>query len=135
MPILRSSHYSTFYGNMFCTLTFVSPDFLISLCLLSSCLCSPNNSSHCVLHNSQHGHTFCCFLWIFFFHLTERQAMILGHMSSLEGHASYKPLSVGKIAFFSVSYLHKFIEVYSGLFFNPLFSSHLSYSLCIEHTE
>lgn len=59
------------------------------VCLLSSCLLSPNNSSRCTLHNSQRGH-------VVLFHLTERQAMMLGHMSSLKGHASYKPLSIGK---------------------------------------
>lgn len=42
------------------------------VCLLSSCLLSPNNSSHCTLHNSQHGH-------VVLFHLTERQATMLGH--------------------------------------------------------
>lgn len=98
------------------------------VCLLSSCLCSPNNSSHCVFHNSQHGRTFCCFCGFFFFHLTERQAMMLGHMSSLEGHASYKPLSVGKIAFFLflifTSSLKFTLVCFLTLFFPAIFPTH-----------
>lgn len=59
---------------------------------------------------------------MFLFHLTERQAMILGHMSSPERHASYKPVSIGKEEdCFFFSHLHSFIEVYSALVFNPLF--------------
>lgn len=47
--------------------------------------------------------------------------MILGHMSSLKRHASYKPVSIAKAEdCFFVSHLHSFIEVYSILVFNPL---------------
>lgn len=35
--ILRSSHYGTFYGNMFCVLTFVSSDFPRYACYLVVC--------------------------------------------------------------------------------------------------
>ena len=80
------------------------------VCLLSSCLCGPNNSRHCVHHNSDHGH-------VFLFHLTERQAMMLGSVSSLEGHASYKPLSVGKIAF---SFFFFFFSLFSCFISSPV---------------
>lgn len=38
VPILRSSHYSIFYGNAFCTLAFVSSDFPSYACYRVVCL-------------------------------------------------------------------------------------------------
>lgn len=99
------------------------------LCLLPSRLLGPDNPSHCTLHSFQHGH-------VFLFHLTVRQAMVLGHMSSWEGHASYKPLSIGKAGDCFFYFLSS--QVHCGLLwfgFQPSFPSYLSYSVYNEYTQ
>lgn len=112
---------------MFCTLTFVSADFLRYACYPVVCAVQIILviAFSIILNMAVHFVVFCGF---FFFHLTERQAMMLGHMSSLEGHASYKPLSVGKIAFFLflifTSSLKFTLVCFLTLFFPAIFPTH-----------